>query len=296
MIATFLHRSRSSWGAVLMGLGLSVGALAAAEPERVEVPSLDQAQGEPIRQPSFWFRAPVAGPAPAIVLLHGCGGPYSDAYPSRLSVRMREYAALLNGQGWHVLVTDSLSPRGERELCTQRIGTRKVTQTQRRRDALGAMQWLASRAEVDAQRVGLLGWSHGASNVLASTNAAHPEVAASTARPAFAVAFYPGCDEELRRGYRPTAPLLMLLGDADDWTPPGPCKALAQQSAEPKPQVEAYAGAYHGFDGTAPVRLRTDVPNGAHPGQGVHLGGDPAARAASRMRLLEFIRQATGTR
>ena len=35
MIATFLHRSRSSWGAVLMGLGLSVGALAAAEPERV---------------------------------------------------------------------------------------------------------------------------------------------------------------------------------------------------------------------------------------------------------------------
>ena len=73
------------------------------------------------------------------------------------------------------------------------------------------------RAEVDAQRAGLLGWSHLApSNVLAATNAAHPEVAASTARPAFAVAFYPGCDEELRRGYRPTAPLLMLLGDADD--------------------------------------------------------------------------------
>ena len=71
---------------------------------------------------------------PAIVLLHGCGGPYG---PQRqLSERMNEHARLFNGQGWHVLVPDSLTPRGERELCTQREGTRAVTQTQRRRDAL----------------------------------------------------------------------------------------------------------------------------------------------------------------
>lgn len=296
MIATSQFRPRSSWGVLLAGLGLCMGAMAATEPELVEVPSLDRVQGEAIRQPSYWFRAPEAGRAPAIVLLHGCGGPFSDGKPGRLSVRMREYAALLNAQGLHVLVTDSLTPRGERELCTQRVGARKVTQTQRRRDALGALQWLATRTEVDAQRLGLLGWSNGGSNVLAATNAVHPEVAASAVRPLFAVAFYPGCEDELRRGYRPTAPLLMLVGESDDWTPAGPCKALAQQSAEPKPQLEAYAGAYHGFDGTAPVRLRTDVPNGVHPGQGVHLGGDAAARAASRERMLEFIRQATRSR
>lgn len=294
MIATFLHRSRASWGVLLAGVALCAGALAATEPERVEVPSLDQAQGEPIRQPSFWFRAPVAGKAPAIVLLHGCGGPFSDANPGRLSVRMREYAAMLNGQGWHVLITDSFSPRGERELCTQRIGTRKVTQTQRRRDALGALQWLATRAEVDAQRLGLLGWSHGGSNVLAATNLMHPEVVAAPVKPTFAVAFYPGCSDELARGYRPAAPLLMLLGEADDWTPPGPCKALAAQSADPRPEVVAYPGAYHGFDGTAPVRLRTDVPNGVDPGRGVHLGGDPAARAASHGRLFQFLAKVRG--
>jgi dienelactone hydrolase len=94
----------------------------------------------------------------------------------------------------------------------------------------------------------------------------------------------------LRRGYAPTAPLLMLLGEADDWTPAAPCKALAA-AAGPAVQWEAYAGAYHGFDGTAPVRLRRDVPNGAQPGQGVHVGADPVARSAAEQRLASFLRQ-----
>ena len=81
----------------------------------------------------------------------------------------------------------------------------------------------------------------------------------------------------------------MLLGEADDWTPAAPCKALAT-AAGPRVQWEAYAGAFHGFDGTGAVRLRRDVPNGTHPGQGVHVGGDPTARAASAARLEQFIR------
>jgi dienelactone hydrolase len=53
---------------------------------------------------------------------------------------------------------------------------------------------------------------------------------------------------------------------------------------------ESYAGAFHGFDGTGPVRLRRDVPNGTRPGQGVHVGGDAAARAAAGVRLDTFVR------
>ena len=276
----------------------------AAEPQSVDVPSLDRVGDALIQQPSFWFRASVPGRAadsapgraPAMVLLHGCGGPYRDALPQRLSQRMREYAELLNAHGIHVLVTDSLTPRGERELCTQKVGTRKVTQTQRRRDALGALQWLAAQPEVDAARVGLLGWSNGGSNVLAASNLRHPEVANAPVKPTFAVAYYPGCEDELKRGYQPAMPLLMLLGAADDWTPAAPCERLAEQSAAPKPQVESYAGAYHGFDGTAALRLRRDVPNGARPGAGVHQGGDPAARTASRERLLQFVRDAVAPR
>jgi len=120
----------------------------------------------------------------------------------------------------------------------------------------------------------------------------HPEVAAAAVRAAFAIAFYPGCEADLARGYLPSAPLLILLGDADDWTPPGPCQTLAAQAmAPPRPEVETYAGAVHGFDGSAPVRVRRDVPNGARQGQGVQVGGDPAAAAASRERLLAFVRR-----
>ncbi len=260
---------------------------AAMAQQPVEVASLGPAAGRSPVLPGFWFPALGAGRRPAVVLLHGCGGPYDGQ--GRLSVRMREYARLLNAEGWHALVVDSLTPRGERELCTQKAGTRAVTQADRRRDALGALQWLAARPEVDASRLVLLGWSNGGSTVLASTNAAHAAVAQATA-PRAAVAFYPGCKTELQRGYRPAAPLLLLVGGSDDWTPPQPCEQLAAQ-AGPQGQIEVYADAYHGFDGTAPLRLRADVPNGVRPGAGVHVGGNAAARAASQARLIGFLRE-----
>jgi dienelactone hydrolase len=56
-----------------------------------------------------------------------------------------------------------------------------------------------------------------------------------------------------------------------------------------KPQIESYAGAYHGFDSTAPPRVRKDVPGGVHPGQGVTVGGNPQALKRSRERLLRFL-------
>lgn len=270
-----------------------VGLLAACSAlaqERVSVPSLDAAQGVPVALPGHWFAAPQGGRAPAWVLLHGCGGPY--ARDGVLSGRMRQYARLFNEQGMHALVLDSLTPRGEKELCTQRTGQRRVTQTQRRRDALGALQWLAVRADVDPARLGLIGWSNGGSTVLAAINLRHREVAAAPVRPSLAVAFYPGCEAERDRGFEPSAPLLMQLGEADDWTPAAPCKALAAAVRQgPVPQWDAYEGAHHGFDGTAPVRHRADVPNGVRPGQGVHVGANPAARAASALRLASFIRE-----
>jgi dienelactone hydrolase len=64
---------------------------------------------------------------------------------------------------------------------------------------------------------------------------------------------------------------------------------LISHSGSPAVQIEAYAGAYHGFDSHAPVRVRKEVPNGLHPGAGVHVGGNPEALQRSQQRLLEFI-------
>ena len=270
-------------------LVLAIAALPAAHAqERVEFDSQDMAGGKPVRLLGYWFAAPAPkANAAALVLLHGCGGPYDRG--GKLDERIRGYAALLNAQGAHALVLDSLTPRGEKELCTQRVGTRSVTQGNRRLDALAALGWLSHRGGVDPQRLGLLGWSNGGSTVLAAINTRHPAVAAASVKAAFAVAFYPGCEAELKRGFEARAPLLLLVGEADDWTPAAPCHELARTAAGVKPTIEGYAGAYHGFDSRAPLRLRKDVPNGVSPGQGVHVGGDANSRDASRERLLQFL-------
>jgi dienelactone hydrolase len=245
------------------------GTAAAAAPERVSFPSLDGAGNAPVVLTGYFLAAPTAAAsAPAIAMFHGCDGALDKR--GELSRRMHDYAELLNGLGLHVLIVDSLTARYEKEICTQRIGKRRVTQSNRRLDALGAVEYLAGRADVDAHRIGLIGWSNGASTVLAATNLHHRDVAAAEVKPAFAIAFYPGCEADLKRGYAPSAP-------------------LARAAAAPKPEIESYAGAWHGFDSASPVRLRKDVPNGVHPGQGVHVGGDAAAWRASRDRVVRFV-------
>ena len=268
---------------------VATATLATAAPQAVQVPSLDAAGGTAVVLPGWWFRAEAVAAAPTMVLMHGCSGPFDSQ--GRLAARYTELATRLNALGVHALVTDSFTPRGERQICTQATGSRRITQLQRRRDALGALQWLAAQPGVDGARLGLLGWSNGGSTVLAALNRRHPEVRAAPVRPSLSVAFYPGCELELKRGFEPGAPLLMLLGAQDDWTPPGPCQELARAAEGRSPvQLETYAGAYHGFDGSGPVRLRREVPNGVNPGQGVHVGGDPAARAAAALRLEQFLK------
>jgi hypothetical protein len=40
------------------------------------------------------------------------------------------------------------------------------------------------------------------------------------------------------------------------------------------------------------LRVRKDVPNGVNPGQGVHVGPNPAARRDAYARLLVLLREA----
>ncbi len=291
-VQSAVGRAVSAFVALLIALDATADsdADAAAAPVEVSVPSLEQQGGQALTLNGYWYAATQAGRRPTVLLLHGCGGPH-DGH-GQPSARMREYSALLNAQGWHALVLDSFTPRGEKELCTQRIGTRAITMSQRRLDALGALAWLARRSDVDAGRLALLGWSNGGSSVLAASNLAYRDVALAQPKPRALAAFYPGCEAELKRGYTPSAPLQLFVGAQDDWTPAQACEALAARAPAGMPiAIERYAGAYHGFDSDKPLRLRKDVPNGVHPGQGVHVGGNAAALEASRARLLAFLRE-----
>jgi dienelactone hydrolase len=268
--------------AAALACALAWAAAAAA----VETVSIELDDGTALR--AHWFALEGhAAPAPAVVALHGCGGLYrrDDA---TLDARYAEYSARLARAGFHVLLPDSFGSRGSGPICTQRYRERTITTEVRRADVLAAVRWLAQRAEVDPHRIVLLGWSHGATTALGAVNAATP----GAAQVAGAIAFYPGCGTLLKQPFRLQAPLLLLLGASDDWTPPAPCEALAGRIGQTQPDAEivlrVYADSYHGFDSRQPVRLRTDVPNGAGRA-GVHQGGNPRARAAALQEVDQFL-------
>ena len=93
--------------------------------------------------------------------------------------------------------------------------------------------------------------------------------------------------------------MLLLIGEADDWTPAAPCVQLAnavQARGEPM-EIVTYEGTYHDFDNPAlrTQRLRKDVPNGTRPGQGVTTAPNAVARDDAMQRVRDFLEKNLGT-
>ena len=64
--------------------------------------------------------------------------------------------------------------------------------------------------------------------------------------------------------FKPIAPLLILIGELDDWTPAEPSRKLA---AGYPVEIKVYPGAHHSFDSILPVRHVADRIN-AHSATG----------------------------
>src|SRR6185295_3964011 len=98
---------------------------------------------------------------------------------------------------------------------------------------------------------GIMGGSHGGSTTL--NTMVEPTTGAGFAA---AVSLYPACGVRLGDWngstgvYRPAAPLLILIGERDDWTPAEPCKRMADaaQAAGQGVSIKVYPGAHHSFD------------------------------------------------
>ena len=231
-----------------------------------------------------------AGPFPAVVILHDCSGlaPRSSGSPAR-------WANVLLREGYVVVIPDSFSTRGHADgVCTNPSPARNEVNAYRRaRDAYEALAYARSLPYVDGAHVGVMGGSHGGSTTLATMVASEgPGFAA-------AIALYPGCRARYgnwRPGtagvYKPVAPLLILVGEKDDWTPAEPCRQLVERSRDAgyPVAIRIYPGALHSFDSDRPVRyVETRVNSNAPGGRGATTGGDPEAWAASIREVKVFF-------
>lgn len=235
-------------------LALSLATTAAhAAPETVTFKSADGAT----EIVGYLFRPQGAGPHPAIVLLHGRGGPYSlnvnrnctfvrrnAASPcnaATLSKRHAMWGEFWASRGVIALLPDSFGPRGKGHGFgrfthddPERVSVNELTV--RPLDAEGALAYLRMRSDVDANRVFVQGWSNGGSTAL-------NVMIRQGARAGFraALAFYPGCGRTalLDDTIRTSAPITMFLAEHDEEVSPTICQHVAERSLAAGTKLEA---------------------------------------------------------
>jgi len=166
---------------LIAALLLSVQAAAAA-PQTVYFRSAD---GTALT--GYLFQPSTPGPWPAIVMLHGRGGPYSSndneecsfvgvgtASPcnaSTLSKRHAMWGEYWSARGYLALLPDSFGPRGKAygfgRFTHGDPDRADVNETNvRPLDAEGALAFLRSRGDVVSSQIFLQGWSNGGSTAL----------------------------------------------------------------------------------------------------------------------------------
>ena len=92
--------------------------------------------------------------------------------------------------------------------------------------------------DIDTKHIFLQGYSYGA---IASLFATETKNSANHAKVAGVIAYYPFCYD----GVDPSVPVLVLIGEKDDWTPAAKCQAVTGKTNF---EVVVYPGATHVFD------------------------------------------------
>ena len=155
-----------------------------------------------------------SGPFPAVVLMHGCSG---------LHQTTARWAAILNDAGYATLILDSFGPRSVFFRLRGRIKQGITSQT--RAGCLWSFGVLAQPAGHSAVQNCTGRLVHGGIAALGAVAASGISTRFEN-KFAAAVVFYPYCLAD--RSYQ--LPVLLLIGEADDWTPAAPCIALHKRT------------------------------------------------------------------
>jgi dienelactone hydrolase len=205
-------------------------------------------QGEPASIVGHLFlpAEPKAGKIGAIILVHGSGGIYDamlDYWPKRF-----------NAGGMAVLAVDGFGPRGVKSTAEDQSQVPFAADTA---DAFAALRLLATHPRIDPKRIAVMGFSRGG---ITAWRSAINRVIASQRLPddlhfaAHVPVYSGGCVGIFRvtpkAGVFSSAPMLWVHGDADDYSPIGPCREYAEKIGQTGTPVSfvTIAGAQHKFD------------------------------------------------
>ena len=196
-----------------------------------------------------------AGPFPAVVLLHTCGG---------VQPHLFEWMRVLESNGYASVAVDSFTPRGAGACRLPTYYPASVDEFAE--DAIAALDSLRKRPDIDPRRIGVMGFSYGASVAL---RLASPRYHRGMNRFAAAVSFYPVCtlftpgelrprDDHLRADVN--TPTLILMGADDNDTPGAVASCISRVAslrADGRPiDIKVYPNAGHVFDANNPEATR----------------------------------------
>ncbi|RKQ96696.1 dienelactone hydrolase family protein [Maricaulis maris] len=202
-------------------------------------------------------RLPLAttGPVPTVIMLHGCGG---------LRQVQLAYAEDVLAAGYGVIIVDSLSPRGiDRFGAMSQVCTAlRLWGQERAADIPAVIAMAHDNPAIDADRLALVGWSHGGWTVLealdfAAEGRASPAIAPQPDAPLdgvrLAVTMYPYCGFPVRadgRAFPDHIPLRAILAERDMIAPHRDCERLFDRSdaAGIAVDFEVWDGLTHAFD------------------------------------------------
>jgi dienelactone hydrolase len=250
---------------VSLYLVLSLGiCFAGAVPKTVHF----QSEDHKTKLVGYLFEPSGSGRHAAMVLLHGRAGCYSSlangVYTREtLSKRHKQWGQFWADRGYIAILVDSFSPRGfpagfpkgsyeDRPAAVSE-------QTVRPLDAYGALRYLRGRDDVIKDRIGVQGWSNGGMTVLVTMSDHAPGIEQPTPDTGFraGLAEYPGCGMEAIQGrYHAYAPVLLMIGSADQEVSPQKCEEFADRNKLTK---IVYEGAEHNFDD--PEKRKQDKPS-----------------------------------
>jgi dienelactone hydrolase len=199
------------------------------------------------------------GPFSAVVLLHGF-----HEFDKHYDV----WAERLGSWGYVALQMGSIGP-GEKSS----LGS---LPSKRAEDFCAAREYLTGLPFVDDKRIGVMAWSQRGSSALVAFCARNLTLKRENPF-RVAVAFYPYCYRSL---FRLDSPVLILIGEQDDWCPAALCKERMPLGETPhKVLLKVYPGAYHCFDG-----------EGVNENyRGHHLQYDPVAAADAIVQVKMFL-------